>query len=243
VPAEIVFCPIVGEFNHEDRYQEFRRLRDRGLAQIFVHPLHGSYRARLGDCSVRRRADAVQITVSAEFIPDEVVQTTGEAGENLAPIAGPEAVAVAAELVGRELEVIVSATSDAPGNAVAAATSWSEQEVPNSRSVYLELATTTGELDAMVDDLDLVQLETWQAYVEVIALRSALRECAQATAQETTQASLVEVKTATPLLAICAREVGAHEAAAYADLVAQVNDLRDTLLVPAGTVLRLPVRA
>lgn len=241
VRMELVFCDVAGESKtYEERYTEFRRLRDTGQPQLFVHPLHGSYRAELGDCRITTDPGD-EIRASAEFIPAETVVPVFDVGAGLAPIAGPEAAAAAARRANAELAALALEADATTASAVETSGGWVD-DAADSRTVYLELATVIAAIDAAITDLGLATDYTrWQAYVEMIALRTAMLDAADAATSTAARVAVIVTEVAMPLIAICAREYGASQAAERAEEVARRNDLRDQLMVPAGTRLELPI--
>lgn len=247
VRMELVFCDVVGESKgYEERFAEFQRLRDTGKPQLFVHPLLGSYRAELGECKIITDPGD-EIRASAEFVPSEAIAPVFDVGAGFAPIAGPEAVAAAAgraddELAEIDLEPDALADAEAvTASAAETSTGWVEDDA-DSRTVYLELATEVAAIDALIAELELSSdYGRWQAYMEMIALRTALLDAADAQTSTAARVAVVVTEVAMPLIAICAREYGASQAAERAEEVARRNDLRDQLLVPAGTRLEMPI--
>lgn len=241
---EVLFCDVPGERDdHHKRYRQFKALRDEGKAQIFVHPFHGAYRARIGDCREAVSAENDSIRVSVEFVPAEPPkESVNPAGVAVVPLAGPEAVAVEVALTNTEL-TSQGLTSAAPSSAQTTVESWSEIDLDeDSRKVYVEATSTIETIDAEISRLQMAtDIKRWPLYVRFVLLRDKVLAAAEAAAGPVAQVFELAVVAPTPLRALCARTYGADQADAKAREVRQMNNLRDPSLVPAGTKLKMPV--
>lgn len=242
VRAEVVFCEVEwDERSYVARANEFLDLVDKGVPQLFVHPTRGSFRAAIGQCTETIAAGAEEMRYQVEFVPVSQISPVQTVGAGVTPIAGPEAVATAEANALEHLDTTAQGASVAAiANASTVATGW-QDNASDARTVLLEMTDALDRIDQAIETDGLAELENWQAYREVIAVRTQLREAARAAIRTEERIRTIDVKVPAPLLMICARIYGASEARARADQVASMNDLRDRSLVPAGTRLRLPI--
>lgn len=241
---EVVFCHVPGEKDdHRKRYEQFKALRDEGKPQIFVHPIHGSYRAKIGECRMMAGSQDDCIRLSVEFVASEPPkESVRPVGAGLSPLAGPEAVAVEVALTKTELAA-QGLSSSVPAEAQTTVESWEEIDLDeNSRQVFVEATSQIEKIDAEISRLTLAtDIKRWPLYVRFVNLRDKVLSAAEAAAAPVAQVFDYVVQAQTPLRVICARTYGADQAEAKAREVRQVNNLRDPALVPAGTVLKMPV--
>ncbi|MDQ3153627.1 MAG: DNA circularization N-terminal domain-containing protein [Actinomycetota bacterium] len=240
--AEVVFCDIAGERPKLERYRAFLALEEEGKPQIFIHPILGSYRARLGECTLITSADSEDIRLSVEIVPDEVVPRVFELGGGMPPIAGPEAVEVVSTQIEDLRYLLEPETTTVHTDAVATATAWTEAEEPDSRSVYLEVATACGTIDNEIARLELLaDLDRWPLFKLFVELRDKVSAAGQAVAASTDRVFDLVVRVAAPLRVICARLYGASNADTRTEQIRRLNNLRTVFMVPAGTTLKAPV--
>lgn len=241
---EVVFCHVPGEKDdHRVRYDKFKALRDEGKPQIFVHPLHGSYRAKIGDCRVMAGSRDDSVRLSVEFVAsDPPKESVLPVGAGLAPIAGPEAVAVEVALAKAELAE-QGLSSTVPDETLTTVEGWGELDFDeDTRKVLVEAQSTIEDIDAEISRLALAaDIKRWPAYVRLVNLRDKVLSAAEAAAAPVAQVFDYVVQVPTPLRVICARVFGADQAEAEARNARQGNNLRDPAIVPAGTVLKLRV--
>lgn len=241
VECSLVFCPVAGERPFLDRYREFLRLKDAG-AQIFTHPVYGSYRARVGECRESIDTGAVdRISLSVEFVPDGGADPVVTVQAGVSAAAGAVSVRLTADQL-KALYAELGETSTVADDAADAADRWADADgTTDPRTVLVELASLSARIDTEVEDLELASdLSRWQAYRSALILRDNLRGAAQAATQEVDHVTEVVLEVAIPLVVLMARLYGAKDATARADQVASLNGLGSRLLVPAGTRLRVP---
>jgi hypothetical protein len=238
--CEIVFCQIPSEPDHHlDRYATFKEMVAEGKPQVFTHPLHGSYRAVIGDCQVVAEG-ADRVVVQVDFLQLEPPIEVFEVATGATALAGPEATATAAAAADSALAE-ADLESDVPGEASAMVEGWEDSEAP-AATVYAEAGASIRAIDDLIESLQLAtDLTRWPAYRAMVQLRARVRDAAAAAAQ--TSASLMEfvVEVPTPLRVILATVYGAD--ADIEDLTRQVrelNGIRVPGLVPAGVTLKLP---
>lgn len=241
---EVVFCQVPGEKDdHHKRYKQFKALRDGGEPQIFVHPIHGAYRARIGDCRELVSSADDSIRLSVEFVPaDPPKEAVSPIGVAVTPIAGPEAVAVEVALTNTELTA-QGLSSTVPNSAQTTVESWSTIDLDeDTRQVYVEATSTIEKIDAEISRLQMAtDIKRWPLYVRFVLLRDKVLSAAEAAAGPVAQVFEKVIDAPIPLRALCARTYGADQVDDKAREVRQMNNLRDPSLLPAGTVLKMPV--
>lgn len=251
-PIELVFCYVGGEEPYQKRYARFLELIETGDPQLFVHPAHGSYLASIGEATATFSPESDSISVQCEFIPDEDYTAVADLGSGASPVAGAESVDAAAAastaaldqagLLEHDPETGLAIAPAWISNASSTVSSWTEAESPNPRQVVAETQTLVAAIDAGIDQLELAtNLRNWTAFREVIALRSRVVEAGQSNVSETGKTFLFEVRAAAPLRVILRRVYGAAQGNAYYGQVVAMNALREPDLVPAGTILVLPL--
>jgi hypothetical protein len=223
-----------------DRARAFLALAAKEETQVFVHPIHGSYRAKATDVSHSASADARAIMVSCVFLADEEPQSVSTVGAGVSPFAGPEEVGAAAAQADAAL-TDQGLTSDAPASCLATVTAWSQAETLDSRQVYLEVASLTDTINADIDSFEmLTDLDRWELYKAYIGLSSAVVRAAEASTSESDRVFDLDVIAPVPLRTLCAQVYGGAAAEDRSRQVAQINRLRTPGLVPAGTRLKMP---
>lgn len=239
--AVVVFCTVPTETDHwKKRYDAFKALRDKGEAQLFVHPLHGSYIAKIGECRLMMSSETDGVTLSVEFIRDGDVVAVSDVGAGITPAAGPEAVSMAATDVDASLAEL-GLSSTVPAEAVVASEAWAEAEEPDSRTVFAELGSLVAKVEDEVVRLELLtDLDRWPAYRDMVILRAHLVDAAAAVASFSQQIAEYVVLRSIPARVLGAQIAGARYAEAFAKEFVLLNDLASPGLVPPGTY-KVPV--
>ncbi len=240
--CELLFTyqPGEGPDAYLDRWLAFRALAESTAPRLFTHPTDGAYLAIVFEASMTVEAQRRCVSATCTFVAAEEPQAVFPLGAGVTPNAGPEQVGVLATTADAELAA-QGLSSSAPAAAVATATTWSEVEEPDPRSIAIEAASVIAGIDNEVERLQLLaDLTRWPAYRALIRLRYSVSLAAAAATSETTQALRFVVQTAEPLRAMCARLFGASEAEERARQVQKLNGLRTPGMVPAGTTLALP---
>jgi hypothetical protein len=232
--------------NWRDRWRAFRDAVDAGTEAIFVHPLLGSFLAVVGAVSESYGSDTDSLTVSAEFLPTEPFESVADVGAGVVPVAGPEAIAVIAAEAATALEEAGFTGDDSaelrslPTETSGLAETWSATDDLDPRRVLLEVSSHVSRIDAFIADVELWDLEFWEAFRSFMLLRDRIASVAESYAAETENTFEYRVESPVPLLSLCARIYGAFEAHKRARQVANANDLRSTIILEAGTVLKMP---
>jgi prophage DNA circulation protein len=223
-----------------DRFRQFQELVNRGDAQLFYHPIDGSFRARATDFDYEIHADDHAITASCTFLADDEQITVARVGIGTAPLAGVDEVSATVAEVETQLEA-QGLSSEVPQSTLATVTAWTQAETPDTRAVYLEAASLSNQINDEINRLELItDLERWPLYREFITLNFQIRRAAEATTTEVDEVFEVVLSSAQPLRALCAQLYGAEEAEDKTRQATQINRLRTPGLVPAGTRLKMP---
>lgn len=239
--CSILFCDEPGVGAYLDRFLAFRELARSERPRLFVHPVHGAYQAAVVDLSYSVEAQERCVRVECVFVAMEEPRAVFDVGAGVNPAAGPEAVEAYAAATDAALEEVDEA-SDVPTSCVSTVTEWSQAEVPEAREILADMARLQADIDDMIETTQLAtDLSRWAAYRQAVNLRDAVARAASSVTAETQRISELTVSTAEPLLTICARVYGATDAEDRARQVRKLNGLRRPGLVPAGTVLKMPV--
>lgn len=238
--CEILFVDQPGLAPYTDRYEAFVKLAEKPQAQVFTHPLDGSYLARAAELTPSASAGEGAVKIACTFIPDSEPQQVFDVVDGGPTIAGVESVGVAAAAANDSLTAI-GETSTVPAACVAAITEWSEAgEDLDSQQVFLEVQSLVQQLDEAVDELELARdLSRWDAYRQMALLRYQLVLAADLVTAAAEVLFDVYVEVARPMRAICAELYGAFEADDRADEATHRNGIRTPGRVPAGTTLKM----
>jgi hypothetical protein len=246
VQCELVFCQMVDEReDHFTRYKRLLALIKSGTPQIFTHPLHGSYLARIGETSLSTPPDGEDFSLTVEFLQETpVVAVRSIGGIYLGPLSGligPDAVDAHVEDMRLLVEEFPDVQTSAPAAAAATVSGWtSSGAAANARQVDVELGSTIQDIDAEIEDLDLAEmLDRWPLYKAMIMLRALVVDAAAAASANNGQSYDLELKVPTPVRALLARVYGAAAAEQRIDEFRQLNPGLRSPLIPPGRY-RLP---
>jgi len=250
--CEILFVDEPGKASYLDRFQQFRALIAQGEAQIFSHPLIGTYRARAEGGRHSANSDTRQVRFQCAFLPEDEPQPRTPTGAGVAPVAGLETVTVAVADVKAQLSVSDVATLQAQVPSADPTRTWLDDLVgfvasaadsadADIQAVLSGVATFTGVINGAIEALDLAtSIERWPLYQAMINLISAVQLAGQALTSDAAQLISFFVAQPLPLLALCADIYGPELAADRADRVTRLNRVRTPNRVPAGTTLKMP---
>lgn len=239
---EILFVDQPGFEPFRDRYDLFRDQVNSGEASIFVHPLDGSYRARVADMSVRASSEAREIAVSCTMLAEDEPETVFPLGAGTTPAAGLDAVTQAAAAADAALATL-GKTTTATSSCVSAVTDWSTDDSLDSQKVFVEVASLTQQISDAIDTLDLASdLANWAGYQAMINLSYQIARAGEVFTSSSAQNFQITIQHPMPLLAICAQVYDASSAIDRADQVARLNRIRTPGRIPAGTMLTMPPR-
>lgn len=238
--VEILFVDQPGLAPYTERYERFLALAEGPDAQVFTHPLDGSYRARAEGLTVSASKDELAIRVSCTISRDAEPTSVFPVAAGGSVAAGVESVTVAGDQVDAELEA-VGLSSSTPAATVAAITAWDEADELDSAMVYLEVASLTQQIDEMIAELELAtQLDRWPAYRAAILLRYELTRAAEAFTSDVEQIVDLYVEVARPVRAIAAEVYGGRDADERTAQIVKLNRIRAPGRVAPGTTLKIP---
>lgn len=238
--ATVLFIDQPGRDPYLNRFDAVRTMAIGGGAQIFSHPILGSYRARIEDFDFDANASELSVEVSCTILGEDEPQLVFPASAGTSSGAGVEAVTIAGGAADTQLAAIGLSTP-VTAAAVTAVTAWDAAEVLDSSTVFSAVATLTGQINTAVDTFELVtDISRWQAYRAMIGLSFALKRAAEAATQDAQNVISVYVPAPTPMLALCARLYGSALAQDRADAGTRLNRLRRPGRVEAGTTLKMP---
>lgn len=238
--ATILLIDQPGLDPYLNRFDSLRTMALGDGAQIFSHPILGSYRARIEDFDFRAAAGDLSVEVTCTFLAEDEPQLVFPAAAGTSTAAGVEAVTIAGGSADTQLAALGLSTP-ITATAVAAVTAWDAAEVLDSSTVFSAVATITGQINTAIDTLELVtDISRWQAYRAMIGLSFALKRAAEAATQDAQHTISIYVPSPTPMLALCARLYGSALAQDRADAGARLNRLRRPGRVEAGTTLKMP---
>lgn len=237
--VEILFCDQPGKDVYTKRFDQFRAMANGDGAQVFSHPIIGSYSARISDFSHEVDANELSIRVSCKVLAEDEPQFTLSVGAGVTPDAGLEAVSVASENATNALSA-AGLSSTVPADCLSRVTDWVQGTDLDSQQVFAEVASLTSAIAFAIDTLELASnVNSWAAYQAMVLLSYQVSRAAQAATSNATQVFDLTVVTPRPLLAICADIYGSALAIDRADAIAAMNRVRTPGRVPAGTVLKM----
>ncbi len=247
--CEILFWerePLEGETTAgtaRERFSKFQAAIHSGKAQDFVHPLTGTYRARVADFTYDASGDEDGISVSCTMIEDSTQPQRYAASGILDPYAGAAAARATADQVNAELAA-AGISSTIGDDAADLADAWESDPTKSAREVNLELAAASAQIEALADEYELAtDLANFPLYRRLQALNYSLRRAASLFRQAQPQTIQITVKIARPLRVIAAEIEGASKAEDHHAAMMRMNEIDDPSLIPAGTVLRAPAPA
>jgi prophage DNA circulation protein len=240
--VEILFIDQPGLDPYTSRYEQFRNLANTEGAQIFSHPLDGSYQARISEPRVRASGAEKRISVSCTIIAEDEPETVAPIGAGSAPVASVDAVTTAQLNADSELAA-VGLSTPVTAACTAAVSSWYSEDpsLLDSQTVFGGVASLTNQISYAIVELNLAtDLALYPAYQAMILLAFQVTQAGAAITSTAGQLFQITVTRALPLLAICTPIYGPDDAPDYADQVANINRVRTPGLVPAGTILKMP---
>lgn len=240
--------PIEGEDhgfssqNHLDRLRAFVAVLDESGVHDFVHPITGTYRARVEEVEIDFDAEEEdQAFVSCLFVEDTLDAPTFDPGAGSIFDAGLAAVRAQAAALDDEL-LDAGLDSDIGADAVSLADSWEGDPTLSLREVNLQLASMSSAIDEAMDTFELVtnplNHRVWRA---MQTLLWKLRLSADSFRQTQPQLMTITTVRDLPLRRIVVEHYGARDCERRRDELMRLNDIDDPSLIPAGSSLRAPV--
>jgi prophage DNA circulation protein len=236
--------PLDGETakNHHVRFAAFFEASQRGIAQDFVHPLTGRYRAAVEsfDFEATGEEDDV-ILADVTFVEDTTEPAVFEPGIGAPLDAGTAAVRVQAELLEEELDT-AGLTSTIPSMAIDLTWLWESEPFLVLREVNLALASFGSAVNDAMDELELVtSLARFPIWRSMQRLLYTVRLAAEAFRQDQPQLTIILVLRGQPLRALVAEHYGARDAERRYQELIRLNDIDDPSYIQEGTRLHAPV--
>src|ERR1051326_6151222 len=179
VNAELVFVDEPRADDFRTRFDAFRKLISDGKPKVFSHPVIGSYLARW-EGGTHAAEPRRMITFSVSFLPDNEPQVVSKVLAGITPVAGVQALQVAAQEADDALSA-VGLTSSAPSNTLARVNTWNDADDLDSQDVIVGVESAVSEINQAIDDLEMAsQIERWEAYVAFVNLAYTVRRVADA---------------------------------------------------------------
>jgi prophage DNA circulation protein len=223
---------------HLQRLATFAKIVSKGQVETLVHPITGSYQARVEGFRFTARAESRDwIVSSCRFIEASTDIAAFEVAEGQA---GVEAVEVAAS----ELDLAIAAHGAEPADpglaaaALATVQRWADAADLASTRIALELGGITARIDAAMNTLEVAtNPNAYPVYEAFVNLHRRVGRAADVAVSRSPRLTRHIVATGAPLLAICQDLYGGAEAEAAFGRILRLNQLRTPAHVPAGTVL------
>lgn len=236
--CEVLFVNQPGLPDFLTRFDNFRQLIDAGGANVFSHPLIGSYLARASEFSHEAAEGAGKVTCSVKFLAENEPTVIVQNGAGVSTIAGLEAVTAAQYAASTALAASGFPSVPYLTDALNAATDWAagDSTLLDSNTVFAQLASLSGELNQTINQLDLLSnLSNYQAYRALIGLGYQVQRAADAATSTADNVFDLTVAIPRPLIAICADVYGASAAVDRANDALSINRIERPGLVPIGT--------
>lgn len=236
--AELLFDDMSGEsLTPRQRFDNFRALVEAGGTHVFVHPLLGSYRARIS--KFEHSLEGLTISATCEIIPAEELPAVAGVTQGTSAVAGEFNVQSAADTF-QAAAADVGIETDIGTQAVAASERWSEPDV-RTRDVLVEVQELSDSINNFVDEHSLEQdLGYWDLLRASWMLSDAVLRAGQAATASVSRTFTVLVRRAQSLRRLMATIYGGHEAEQRTEQVLKLNDIRTPGWIPPGTELVLP---
>lgn len=248
--CRVIFFQVSDDDDPHDRFAFFLAAKNRGATLTFVHPISGSYKAKIGQFDWSANADERGvIAVDCSFHEDADEPEIFGLGAGAPNLSGVDEVdAAAASLsaaidevnaaLGLELETDVGEQSLALAEELAAG-----GDDLTARDVNLKLVALSNEIQAATDELEVAtDIDRYPIMVALSNLHYAVRRAADAVIEKTPRIIEIRVAAPTPLYTIAARTYGADEAEERFEQLIRLNSIRDPSVIPGGTVLKAESR-
>lgn len=244
--AKVIFMPLAGDDHptvFRERFDLFRKLKEKGDTQTFVHPLDGNIQAKLGAFSWSMSPDIWDaIVVDCTFEEDTEVVTQYKSGPgtslqsavvqvNAAGAAFDAALAKEPTLIARNPNNISSDCNDT-------VSAWVNLQ-KTGRQVNLELVRLSNKIAKAMDDYEVAtNVRRYPIMVSLSNLNANLRQAAETIKQSTPRLIDITVLSPMPLLVVAAKKYGARDAAKRAAEISALNDIKNPARIEGATVLK-----
>lgn len=255
--ARIIFFPLDERDDPRERFYFFKALADEGRTQTFVHPITGSYRAKVGQLNVSAAAEPREtIMVECTFHEDADVPATFESSAGAPTGAGLDEVsAAAADLDDGLVEVndeLLEFDPDAEplsttvgADSVATVQGWEDSAADvddglTARRVNLELVALSDSISRETDRLELMLHPERQPIARALSnLHHSLRRASEAFVRESPRVVEVTVLAPISVFALAARTYPGEPFEARADQIINLNDIPNPARIESGTRLKV----
>ncbi len=236
--CSLLFDDMDGETTTpRERFDAVLAMHLKGEAQIFRHPLLGSYRAMFG--RFEHVLEDARVTVDVELVPVGEVPAIQVANAGTSAAVGEDAVKLAAELADDEL-LAVGLSSPVTEEARAAAESWQEPDA-GVRRVLVDVGLVSEHINTEIVRLRLSRsLALWPAHRALLVLGETFAGAARSATADVARLMVVRTGRAIALNALLADVYGAREVARRRLQALDLNDIRTPGWIEQGTELRLP---
>jgi prophage DNA circulation protein len=240
-----------------ERYKALEKLKAAGRTEVFVHPLLGPIRAKIGQFAGSAAAEpreAIALDVTFEEDTDGQAITTPGPGSPLAGglaqvqadlallTAGMDAYNERYEPSPSEVTMAFDEDVITADEIEATVTTWEDTSadvVKTATQVELELADLSARLDAEIERLELAtDIRGHAVLVAFVRLHASVRRAAQAVKARTPRVIEIVVEVAAPLRVLAARLYGADQADAQYTAMLSLNDIKNPTRIEPGTTLR-----
>lgn len=237
VRCELQFDEFIGESAAaEERLQDLLLLKSKGKAQLFVHPIYGSYLANIVDFE-HTIDEHTTISASASFVAAEEVGVFAVDPIGVSLDVATDAVDASAQELTTQL-ADVEDTSSLPAAATTAGTAIDEATA--ARDALVELSRMSDQLWDEIDQKRLAaDVALWPAMKAYVMLGEATRAATDRSMGDAGSFMSVRVDVETSLRRLMADIYGAAEANERYDEARELNDIRTPGSMPPGTQLRL----
>jgi 3D (Asp-Asp-Asp) domain-containing protein len=213
---------------------------------VFVHPLFGSYDAKVENLSVEADAENRSvIRMSCTFVEDGLDRAAFEANTDESVASGVQKTefarddvdtAIAADPAVAALDPPITVQNDA----VTTAEGWRDTPGITPRQVNLQLNRVANQIIVDTERLELAtRLDRYPLFLSMQRLHSAIRRAADLAIETGPRLTRYTVGQDAPLLAIMATIYGGAAATAQYAKVREQNDIENPARVPAGTSLTI----
>jgi prophage DNA circulation protein len=225
---------------HLQRLAAFVRLVQRARPESFVHPLTGSYIARVQDLRfVARASERDWVVMTATFVEHSTDIAVLDPVQSGNVSAGLEEVQVAgAALDAAVAEFLAGQETDAASSALATVQRWHDEADLAATRIALELGSLSSRINTEMARLELAtNPNAYPVYEAFLNLHRSASRAADAAIARTPELVEHVVTVGAPLLAICQGLYGGEAAVEAFERVLKLNELRRPAFVPAGTRL------
>lgn len=214
----------------------------KGKVGLFVHPLFGAYQARVEQYEVDGDGQTRDFLSATAVFFEDIEDAENALRVDLADFADAAACEAAIEDLRTELDA-AGLESTAPDAAAAQVEAWDAAESTNRRSLALELAAISNQLQEETDRLELAtDVANYPVIVAFGNLHNNLRNFAGRLMSTAPRLTTYTVRVRQPLMAILQDLYGARGALDRVDRILALNDLANPAAIDPGTVLTVEVR-